>query len=272
VKYDTISEARAACAKVALDQGVLEFVKHGNGQVGPEKSPAVVPDADADAQEAETKAKYTPPTPLTLQLFYEMFPQPFPENFGDKSAVEINAPSWLNTTIQGARGGKLSTNFIWTTNGTLWGGNLGCKRRCYLYCHADVDTELVHGCLLRIERPQHSKSYLVDARFPKRADAKAAVCLQAMSQGVGDYIRAVGKEAEEKITPIMRRWANDLIFPLLGVECSKVKPGTHPRYDFQKEKDGSVLFLMNVFLITYRDLLSLWVHHDSRTVILPNCR
>jgi hypothetical protein len=133
VKYDTITEARAACAKVALDQGVLEFIKHGNGQVGPEKPPAAVPEADADAQEAETKSKYTPPTPLTLQVFYEMFPQPFPENFGDKSAVEINAPSWLNTTIQGARGGKLFTNFIWTTNGTLWGGNLGCKRRYYLY-------------------------------------------------------------------------------------------------------------------------------------------
>jgi hypothetical protein len=74
------------------------------------------------------------------------------------------------------------------------------------------------------------------------------VCLQAISQGVGDYIRAVGKEVEEKITPIMRRWANDLIFPLLGLECSKVKPGTHPRYDFQKEKDGSVLFLIFLLL------------------------
>jgi hypothetical protein len=128
VKHETITEARAACAKVALDQGVLEFIKHGNGQIEPEK-PAVS-DADADAQEAETKATYAPPTPLTLQAFYETFPQPFPENFGDKSAVEINAPSWLNTTMQGARGGKLSTNFIWTTNGTPWGGNLGRKCCC----------------------------------------------------------------------------------------------------------------------------------------------
>jgi hypothetical protein len=130
--YETITEARAACAKVALDQGVLEFIKHGNGQVEPEKSPIGVPDVDADAQEAETKSKYIPPTPLTLQAFYESFPQPFPENFGDKSAVEINAPSWLNTAIQGTRGGKLSTNFIWTTNGNLWGGNLGCKYGYYL--------------------------------------------------------------------------------------------------------------------------------------------
>ena len=126
-KYETISEAKAACAKVALDQGVLEYIKYGNGQVEPEKPPISIPDTDTDAQEAETKATYIPPTPLTLQAFYETFPQPFPENLGDKSAVEINAPSWLNAAIQGARGGKLSTNFIWTTNGTLWGGNLGRK-------------------------------------------------------------------------------------------------------------------------------------------------
>lgn len=107
---------------------------------------------------------------------------------------------------------------------------------------------IVHGCLLRIERPQESRSYMVDARFPKRADAKAAVCLQAIFQGVGDYIRGIGQEMENMITPIMRRWANDLIFPMLGSECSKVKPGTHPRYDFYKEKDGGALFVKSVFL------------------------
>jgi hypothetical protein len=240
-KYEAITDAKAACAKIALDQGVLEFIKHGNGQVEPEKSSIVVSDADVDAQEAEDKAKYIGPTALTLQTFYERFPQPFPENFGDKSAVEINAPSWLNSTIQGARGGRLSTNFIWTTNEIVWGGNLGCKCSSYLCRHEIADNSLVHGCLLRIERPGDSRSYLVDARFPKRADAKSAVCLQAISQGVGDYIRGIGREMENKITPTMRRWANDFIFPTLGSECSKVKPGTHPRYDFQKEKDGRML-------------------------------
>lgn len=96
----------------------------------------------------------------------------------------------------------------------------------------------VHGCLLRIGRPDDSRSYLVDARFPKRADAKAAVCLQAISQGVGDYIRNIGQLMEDKVSPTMRRWANDYIFPILGSENSKVRPGTHPRYDFVREKDG----------------------------------
>lgn len=237
-KYDTVKEAKAACAKFAHDQGVIEFIKHGNGQVEPEKP------ADVDAQESASKAAFAPPSQLTLQEFYETFPQPFPENFGDKSAAEINAPSWLNTTIQGARGSKLTANFIWTTNGTPWGGNLGCERlisnlrdvrKLIIYA-------VVHGCLLRLERPEESKSYLVDPRFLKRADAKAAVCLQAISQGVGDYIRGVIHELECKVTPIMRRWANEVIFPTLGSECGKIKPGTHPRYDFPKERDGMTLF------------------------------
>jgi hypothetical protein len=104
----------------------------------------------------------------------------------------------------------------------------------------------VHGCLLRLERPKETKSYLVDARFSKRADAKAAVCLQAMSQGVGSYIRSVGEEVENKVTPSMRKWANEQIFPILGSEFSKIKPAGHPTYDFEKEKDG-MLSLQTLF-------------------------
>lgn len=100
----------------------------------------------------------------------------------------------------------------------------------------------MQGCLLRIERPQESRSYLVDARFSKRTDAKAAVCLQAIFQGVGDYIRSVTREMVDKITPTMKRWANDMIFPTLGSECHKIEPGMHPRYDFQKEKDGKEIY------------------------------
>lgn len=126
-KYDTVAEGKAACAKVALDQGVLEYIKYGNGQTEPEKPATASSDNQTDPQELETKVIFTPPSPLTLQSFYETFPQPFPEDFGDKTAAEINAPSWLNTMIQSARGGKLSTNYIWSTNGTSWGGNLGCE-------------------------------------------------------------------------------------------------------------------------------------------------
>lgn len=126
-KYDTVAEAKAVCAKVALDQGVLEYIRHGNGQTEPEKPTVASSNADTDPQESGNEAVYTSASPLTLQSFYETFPQPFPENFGDKAAAEINAPSWLNSTIQLARGGKLSATYIWTTNETSWSGNFGCK-------------------------------------------------------------------------------------------------------------------------------------------------
>jgi len=82
---------------------------------------------------------------------------------------------------------------------------------------------------------------MVNASFPKRIDAKAAVCLKAMSQGVGNYIRAVGNEAMGRVTPAMRQLAIDHVFPILVSEWSKVKPGTRPTYDFQKDKNGKGL-------------------------------
>jgi hypothetical protein len=96
----------------------------------------------------------------------------------------------------------------------------------------------VQGCLLRIEHCGESRSYLVDARFSKRSDAKAAVCLQAMSQGLGNYIRAIGKVVESKVTQAMRRLANEQIFPILVSESSKLGPNAHPTYEYERDKDG----------------------------------
>ena len=95
----------------------------------------------------------------------------------------------------------------------------------------------VHGCFLRLDRPGEYRAYLVDPRFPKRADAKAAVCLQALSHGAGDYVRAIGKAIEARVTPSMKTWANDKVYPVLLSEYSKLKTG-HPNFTYEKEKDG----------------------------------
>ncbi|TFK35030.1 hypothetical protein BDQ12DRAFT_612281, partial [Crucibulum laeve] len=202
--YPSHREAKTACAKLAIDQGFLDFIKYGNGQTQqPTRTEAVqIPDAGPAT------------TPLTLQEFYETLPQPFPEAVGDKTAAEINAPAWLNTTLQSARGGQLTCNFISTDNLVL--GH--------------------HGCLLRLDRPNESRTYLVDCRFPKRADAKAAVCLLAMSQGVGNYIRKVKEDADNKLPAKMRLLANERILPLLSIECGKIRPGNRPEYEFITER------------------------------------
>jgi len=98
----------------------------------------------------------------------------------------------------------------------------------------------VHGCFLRLDRPGEYRAYLVDPRFPKRADAKAAVCLRALSHGVGDYVRAIGKAVESKVTPLMKSWANDQVYPILLSEYSKVRSG-HPAFAYEKDKDGRSL-------------------------------
>ncbi|KIJ67229.1 hypothetical protein HYDPIDRAFT_107958 [Hydnomerulius pinastri MD-312] len=210
--FDNFAEAKAACAKVAISEGVLDFIKHGNGQTRP-LSPEPFSSSDANAR---ASALVNTKIPLTLQSFFDSLPRPFPESFETNDAAEINAPGWLNTMVQNARGGKLAMTFSFTSDGTPG----------------------LHGCLLKLVRPGDYRTYLVDARFPKRADAKAAVCLQAMSCGIGDYIRATTLAAEQKVTPAMRSFSTNYIYPILTSELSKIGTGLHPRFEFEKERDA----------------------------------
>lgn len=107
--YNTAKEAKIACAKVALEEGVIDFIQFGNGQTQP---PLKVEQDEQDEMANEKKETTTTPLkPLTLQEFYDSLPQPFPEPVGKMTASEINAPSWLNTTMQSARGGQLHSSF-----------------------------------------------------------------------------------------------------------------------------------------------------------------
>jgi len=97
--------AKLACARIAVEEGVVDFIKYGNGQTQPAKT------VDDDH---ETTRDLTPPPPpkgLTLQEFYDTLPRPFPEDVGEMTALEINSPAWLNLTMQSARGGRLASHF-----------------------------------------------------------------------------------------------------------------------------------------------------------------
>jgi hypothetical protein len=113
VIYNTASEAQAACAQIALEQGVIEYIKHGNGQVEPSNHERLT------AVPSKQRFSVT-----SLQSFYDSLPQPLPESFGDKSCNEINAPAWLNTLMQSARGGRLAANFVWFTSSDI--GSKSC--------------------------------------------------------------------------------------------------------------------------------------------------
>ncbi|KAI0367916.1 hypothetical protein BV20DRAFT_981087 [Pilatotrama ljubarskyi] len=201
--YNTAAEAKKACAETALADGVLEYIKTWS--------------ASATDMSVDEPGSEFPNSSIGLQQFFDALPKPFPEQVPGKTALDINGPAWLNTTIQSARGGKIVPNFVWT-----------------------VDPKLgFHGCLLRLERPGEVKSYLVDARFSKRAEAKAAVCLLAMSEGVGDYIRGVAKAVEDKLPAATRKHVTEVLTPLLNAEYRKVHgPGIQPQIEYDMDVDA----------------------------------
>lgn len=209
--YSTYNEAKVACAEAALREGVLEFIKHGNGQLRPASPQLYSPPSSSGINSVSANKQ----PPLTLQAFYESLPRPFPEPLESKDANEFSAPGYMNTLVQNARGGKLTTTFIFTSDGTPG----------------------LHGCFLRLDRPTEYRAYLVDPRFPKRSDAKAAVCLQALSHGAGEYMRAIGKAVEARVTPLMKTWVNDQVYPVLLSEYNKVR-SRHPTFTYEKEKDA----------------------------------
>ena len=106
--YNSAKEAKNACGRVALEQGVIEFIQFGNGQTQP---PPKVEQDEQDEMANEPKEIIPPLKPLTLQEFYDSLPRPFPEPVGEMTASEIHAPGWLNMTMQSARGGQLHSTF-----------------------------------------------------------------------------------------------------------------------------------------------------------------
>lgn len=103
--FDSPSKAREACAEVAVSEGVLEFIKHGNGQTAPQ-SDQTKPTLPYVRQIGSARSLQR-----ALQLFYEELPRPFEEPFEDKTAAEINAPGWLSNVLASAKGARFSADF-----------------------------------------------------------------------------------------------------------------------------------------------------------------
>lgn len=111
--FPTFELAKKECAKAAIEQGVLDFIRYGDGQTQPAVKLGL---EDGECFTGEPIPRGLEDLrPWPLQVFYEALPRPFPEEVGDKSATEINAPAWLNTMIQSARGSRLALNLTWTS-------------------------------------------------------------------------------------------------------------------------------------------------------------
>ena len=112
-----------------------------------------------------------------------------------------------------------------------------------------------HGAVLRVARPGEVRTYLVDPQFPKRADAKNAVCLVALAAGVGAYVRAVADVLEAKVSTETKALVFDSILPLLTTEYAKFWPNKSPEmFEFTRDRDGMTIHME--------------LHHE---VMLKNC-
>jgi len=107
--------AKLACARSAVREGVLDFIKFGNGQTQPTK--VAENDLEDPAGILRESTPSPPPKGLSLQEFFETLPRPFPESIGDASINEFNAPAWLNLTLQSARGGRLVSSYTPVVDG-----------------------------------------------------------------------------------------------------------------------------------------------------------
>lgn len=84
---------------------------------------------------------------------------------------------------------------------------------------------------------ENSRTYLVEPQFTKRADAKSAVALYAISQNVGGWIYEISKAIEDLLTPDMKVKAANLIAPL-NSECTRAGLQGQPLYIYEHEEGG----------------------------------
>ncbi|CAG8669857.1 6511_t:CDS:2, partial [Acaulospora colombiana] len=227
--YLTRAEAKAAVAAVAIEQGILEFIKYANGQTSPT---VFIRELDDDASEhlnqelinetverekeveieatavnVTLKKHQIPIDVMTLQAFTNSLPKPFPETPGLKPLGDGNPIGWLNSAVQSARGSKM--NITWT----------------YL-----SDAKRSHG-----------RSYLVEPQFTKRSDAKSAVALLAISQNVGGWIAGISETIENLLPQDTKQKAYSLV-PTLSHECKRAGLNQQPVYSFVHEEGVPVQY------------------------------
>lgn len=137
--YKNPEAAQAAVAKLALEQDVLDFIQHGDGQQDPlpqsaeynlpeNLAAAAATVAATDTKENEKRKrrhreKINPELLaskiMTVANFFDSLPQPLPEPVGVKTAEDTNPVAWLNGMLQRSRGSLLSVSYTWTIDAKL---------------------------------------------------------------------------------------------------------------------------------------------------------
>jgi len=73
---------------IALDQGVLDYIKHGNGQTQP-SVPEPLNDENMENTEKVTDTISPPPSALLFKPSMKHFPNPFPSLLATKPLLKL---------------------------------------------------------------------------------------------------------------------------------------------------------------------------------------
>src|ERR1700733_11605069 len=83
-----------------------------------------------------------------------------------------------------------------------------------------------------------NRSYLVDPVFAKRQDAKMAVCLEAISLGVSQWIRSISTSMEDRLTKGMKDRAREVLIPAINSSLQRLKPPQRAEWAFSSQNHG----------------------------------
>ncbi|KAF7290552.1 hypothetical protein MIND_01295300 [Mycena indigotica] len=203
-EFATPLTAQQKCAAIALDEGVLDFIMHGNGQTKP--TPISRNSSDHVS------------VPWSLQAFFETIPRPLEEDFGARTAPQIQPVGWLGSIVAQAMGTRFSSAY-------------------YAVDVLDQPVRKAHGCLLRLKRSCPDTdvptiySYLVEPQANSQKEARAAVALLALSLGAGKMIRAAHEECLGLVSPDVRHFVTKSVLSVLGTEVRRAS-GKAPLFEF----------------------------------------
>lgn len=148
--------AQSAVAHLALEQDIIDFIRHGDGQQEPLPAAAeydlpgniasaaatTSENGDSEKRRRRHRDKIDPEVLasriMTVASFFDSLPQPLPEPVGVKTAEDTNPVAWLNGLLQRNRGSLLTITYMWTID-----PKLGCT---YLHLPLSTFAEYFHKC------------------------------------------------------------------------------------------------------------------------------
>ncbi|KAF6756731.1 hypothetical protein DFP72DRAFT_893610 [Ephemerocybe angulata] len=186
--YNSPERAREACALLATEDGVEEYIMYGNGQkTKPQESEEPIPPAKPVATRPLFKQ-------MSLQDYFDSLPRPFSEAIDEsKGASEIPWSSMMNIIIQGAKLRTVKAMFH-PIDMEYKTGLTGCVLRIVL---SDPLVLSVINDLEGTDRKEIVKTYIVNPHFVKTNDAKNAACILAVTRDLRSFLMDISKKYED---------------------------------------------------------------------------